>query len=98
MLPLIHCLSVYLPGLLHESQNEFMPAEWAFLQARRQLKAREEKEQAQREEERKEKEKDNEEEVETVAQGEMQREGRQELCQCNTLCLLCLTRGNQAAG
>lgn len=63
-----------------------MPAEWAFLQARRQLKAREEKEQAQREEERKEKEKDNEEEVETVAQGETQREGWQELCQCDTLC------------
>lgn len=50
-------MSVCLLGLLHENQNEYMLAEWAFLQARRQLRVREEKELAEKkEEEKKEKE------------------------------------------
>lgn len=86
-------MSVCLPGLLHENQNEYMLAEWAFLQARRQLRVREEKELAEKKEEekkekeRKEKEKETEEDKEAAEQGETQRgqckagnEGLQEKC------------------
>ncbi|XP_075874741.1 cilia- and flagella-associated protein 70 isoform X3 [Nelusetta ayraudi] len=61
-------------GLLHENQNEYMLAEWAFLQARRQLRVREEKELAEKKEEekkekeRKEKEKETEEDKEAAEQ------------------------------
>lgn len=47
--------------MLHESQNESILAERAFLEARRQLRAKEEKKQTQREEEEKDREKDKEE-------------------------------------
>ncbi|XP_044039092.1 cilia- and flagella-associated protein 70 isoform X3 [Siniperca chuatsi] len=47
-------------GLLHESQNESILAERAFLEARRQLREKEAKEQTQREEEKKDGEKDEE--------------------------------------
>ncbi|XP_026233395.1 cilia- and flagella-associated protein 70 [Anabas testudineus] len=46
-------------GLLHESQDEFILAERAFLEAKKQLKADEAKKQTQREEERKDREKNN---------------------------------------
>lgn len=80
---IIPCLWVCCLGLLHESQNESILAERAFLEARRQLRAKETKEGTQREEEKKEREKDMEEEEEvatparqsrTVKQGEIQRE------------------------
>lgn len=63
-------MSVCLLGLLYENENEYMLAEWAFLQARRQLRVREEKELAEKKEEekkekeRKEKEKKEKEELE----------------------------------
>lgn len=76
-------MSVCLLGLLHENQNEYMLAEWAFLQARRQLRVREEKELAEKkEEERKEKERkekekkdreEAEEEKDAPEQGETQK-------------------------
>lgn len=76
-------MSARLLGLLHENQNEYMLAEWAFLQARRQLRVREEKELAEKKEEekkekeRKEKEKKEKEEMEeekdAAEQGETQK-------------------------
>lgn len=76
---------VCLPGLLHENQNEYMLAEWAFLQARRQLWGREEKELAEKkEEEKKEKERkekeETEEEKDVAEQGETQK--GQEMSAC----------------
>lgn len=86
-------MSVCLPGLLHENQNEYMLAEWAFLQARRQLRVREERELAEKKEEEKkekemkEKEKETDEEKEADELGETHRgkcragnEGLQEKC------------------
>ncbi|XP_023248869.1 cilia- and flagella-associated protein 70 [Seriola lalandi dorsalis] len=57
-------------GLLHESQNQSILAERAFLEARRQLKADEAKEQAQREEEKKDRDKKNEEEKDQLEEVE----------------------------
>ncbi|XP_070762191.1 cilia- and flagella-associated protein 70 [Enoplosus armatus] len=61
-------------GLLHESQNKSIMAERAFLEARRQLKAKEAKRQTQREQEKKDREKNKEEksEKEKVQQEEEQ--------------------------
>lgn len=73
-------------GLFHESQNESILAERAFLEARRQLRAKDAEKQAQRKEEGEEREADKEEEEgmampayqsHTVEQGEMQREQQQ---------------------
>lgn len=47
--------------MLHESQNESILAERAFLEARRQLRAKDEKKQTKREKEKKDSEKDKEE-------------------------------------
>lgn len=109
---LIPCFWVCCLGLLHESQNESILAERAFLEARRQLTAKEAKERTQREEEKKEREKDKEEEEEvatparqsrTVEQGEMQREEQQKSVpplHLNVTVGLVLSRhlrGNQAA-
>lgn len=85
MCSLISCFWFCCPGLLHETQNESILAERAFLEAGRELRAKEAKKQIQVEEEKKdgeensEKEKDQEEEEEmttpacqaaTVKQGE----------------------------
>lgn len=77
--------SVCLLGLLHENQNEYMLAEWAFLQAKRQLRVREEKEQAEKkkeEEEKKEKERKEKEEAEEEKDAAEQGETRLWLARC----------------
>lgn len=70
MCSLISHFCVCCPGLLHESQNESILAERAFLEARSQLRAKEAKKQTWKEEVKKDREKDKEETNEKKKQEE----------------------------